>query len=383
MDRRACSPSLLAIAGYAVLLTVIVGLTIAPYGWNVSVLLHIDAPMAQEHPVAFGTVVLDVPGYDGMEYFAVAQSLPKMVDASAWPSLRAVSQPGAYAYQRILLPLLVSAASFGQTTWMPTVFFLINIAALLATVGLMLGMKKSPLAAIALGCCPAAMVALHFDLAEPLTLFLVTMALLRRQNRGRVDATTVLCLTLAVLSREINAVFVLGWMLHSLICKRWKEVGLLLLPLAIFTLLQTWIWAIFGIIPFFTSTAKSGLPLAGIISVILQDSSTKTISSLALLVLFVLPAIVVVAKDLMRSRSFPLMESLLLMHLLLMLALPDMIWGAITSIGRVITPVYPLAVLYAADRPSRQMNGILIAILLIGLATALGLARTTHPFTIA
>jgi len=61
---------------------------------------------------------------------------------------------------------------------------------------------------------------------------------------------------------------------------------------------------------------------------------------------------------------------------------PD-IWGSITSIGRVITPVYPLALVYSASRDTIVSRVIAAMILLIGIVTALGLALIAHPFILA
>jgi hypothetical protein len=66
-----------------------------------------------------------------------------------------------------------------------------------------------------------------------------------------------------------------------------------------------------------------------------------------------------------------------------MLLMPKYIWGSITSIGRVITPVYPLTVLLLAHRDSPLTRMLAIGILVLGLVTGVGLALILHPFTLA
>ncbi len=66
-----------------------------------------------------------------------------------------------------------------------------------------------------------------------------------------------------------------------------------------------------------------------------------------------------------------------------MCAMPDHIVGSITSIGRVITPVYPLLLFLCASRDSRMARILACAILIIGLGAAAGLASVIHPYTLA
>lgn len=66
-----------------------------------------------------------------------------------------------------------------------------------------------------------------------------------------------------------------------------------------------------------------------------------------------------------------------------MSVMPDHIWGSITSIGRVITPVYPFAMLYAARRNDRMGQWMACAVIGLGLGIGIGLGLIAHPFHVA
>jgi hypothetical protein len=72
-----------------------------------------------------------------------------------------------------------------------------------------------------------------------------------------------------------------------------------------------------------------------------------------------------------------------LAFLLLMWAMPDHIWGSVTSIGRVITPVYPFVILLCRKRNDVFALVLASAILALGLVTAAGLISIVHPFSLS
>jgi hypothetical protein len=71
------------------------------------------------------------------------------------------------------------------------------------------------------------------------------------------------------------------------------------------------------------------------------------------------------------------------MMLLVMLIMPPLIWGSITSIGRVIVPVYPLALMLASRSEYRFAFLLEVTTIVVGVTTGVGLALTVHPFTIS
>ncbi len=365
------------------LLAALLTLLLHPYGWDPSAAFHMDTVLSEKHTMPSGFIVLDVPAYDGAQYYLVARNIPDMVRPSRWERLREVS-PTSYGYQRFLLPLTAFVLSLGQTGFLPYSFPLINLAALIGSFWIVLrAFPSKPLYAYAVALCPAAMVGLHFNIAEPLTIVLLTLFLSRFVRSGKLAALDVLLLSLAVLTREVNIMFggILGC--YFLCTRQWRDAGLMFIPLAVFLLLHGWIFAIFGELPFFMSTGKSTLPFQAVYELLTggYGYDYKTLTSIPLFLLFVFPALawtgrlIVTGKD----RSFAAIASFL--FLLLMCAMPDHIVGSITSIGRVITPVYPLVLLLAAKHDARPARFLAIIALLIGLAAAFGLASVIHPFT--
>ncbi len=376
------------IALFVAALTILMALTLAPYGGNPSSLFHIDRTIGPVIPPH--TVVLSVPAYDGMQYFQVAYSIPSMFSPSAWKEKLVDAQPtGVYAYQRFLLPLSAFILASGQESLFQYTFLLINLAALLGTFLLILRRPQThSLYAFALALSPAATIGLHFSLAEPLTLFLLTAFLLRFVERKRIDPLDVLLLSAAVLSREVNILFVGFTLLWLLWKKQWRDAALLLIPIAVFVGLQLWIMAIFGQIPFFMSTAKHGFPFIAPLQLLVNvhQYNRYTLSAIALLLLFVLPTLVQVLLDMQKSKDhipdtkLSFIHLLLLAFLLIMLTTPSYIWGSITSIGRAITPVYPLFIVGAMMHDRLAHRLIAGSILLLGLGAGIGLAFSVHPF---
>ncbi len=358
-------------------------LLLRPYGWNPSALFHMDTVLSEKHVMPGGFVVLDVPAYDGAQYYLVSRNIPDMLRPARWDRLRSVS-PTSYGYQRFLLPLAAFALSLGQTDLLPYAFLLINLASLLLSFWIVLrAFPTRPLYAYAMALCPAAMVGLHFNIAEPLTLALLTLFLSRFRRSGTLAPLDVLLLSLAALTREVNIIFgaILGC--FFLCRKQWKDAGLMFVPLAAFLLLHGWIYAIFGEMPFFMSTGKSTFPFQAVYELLTggYGYDYKTLTSIPLFILFVFPALAwtgwLLAKG--KDRSFLAVASFLFLSL--MCSMPDHIVGSITSIGRVITPVYPLVILLAAKHDSRVGRFLATIALLIGLAAALSLASVIHPFT--
>ncbi len=372
----------------------IAALTLAPYNWNPSALFHIDRSISDAYPQPKGTVVLEMPGYDGMEYWQIARNVPLLFSPSRWEDISSLP-PGAYAHQRMLLPVLAYGLALGQDELLPWSFLIINILSLIGTCALFAFKLPSPSLwrgaggegwyAIGLALCPAAMVALHFSVAEPLSLLLTTAFILRYLDRSRIDEMQLILLSLLVLTREINILFV-GAILLFVLCKgRWKDALRLLIPIGVFFALHAFIYAVFHQIPFLWSADKKDLPLVAIFELLsgARGYNQYTLSSIGLFVLFVLPAFVVVCADLWRKRSLEFLPTMLLIFLGVMLAMPDHIWGSITSIGRVITPVYPLFFIYAATRDRWPHRLIALAVAILGVISAIGLALIVHPFTLA
>lgn len=373
------------VAVLAIALVASVAVNIRPYGWNITAVFHMDHVIHEKHPMPKNFVILDVPSYDGAQYYQVARNIPIVLTPSRWDELRNTS-PVSYAYQRFLLPLSAFALSFGHEAALPWAFVLINIAALLLTSLIVLRWERGrALYALALVLSPTAMVAMHFTLAEPLTLVLITASLLRIHKRKRVDDITLLLLSLVVLAREVNILFVLFLIGYSILKGHWKDVVKLLIPVASFLALHSLLYAIFGDIPFLISAGARQFPGQAAFDILVgkHGYNQYTLSSVALMIGFVVPMLLWTGTQLFKKRTLDLLPFGAFSFLCLMLIMPDYIWGSVTSIGRVITPVYPLSLLALSKEDTWTARLLAFAILCLGIGTYIGLALQVHPFTLA
>lgn len=362
-----------------------VTMNIRPYGWNITAIFHMDHVIHDKHPMPKNFVVLGVPSYDGAQYYQIARNIPIVFQPSRWDELRNTS-PVSYAYQRFLLPLSAYIVSLGHEAALPWAFVIINILALLVTAVTVLKWNRGhALYALALTLSPTAMVAMHFTLAEPLTLLLITTSLLRIEKRKKADDITLLLLSLAVLAREVNILFVLFLIGFFLLKKQWKDAIKLLIPVASFLTLHGLIYAIFGDIPFLISAGARQFPGQAAFDVLIgkRGYNQYTLSSVALMIGFVLPMLLWASTQMFKKRTLHLLPFGAFCFLCLMLIMPDYIWGSVTSIGRVITPVYPLSLLALSKENTRLSRVLALMILGLGIGTCVGLAMQIHPFTLA
>lgn len=365
----------------------VLALTLAPYGGNSTALFHMDAFRAARFRPPPGFVVLQIPGYDGMEYYGLARDLPAFFSAEGRARL-GVTPTRAYAAQRILLPALSALLAFGRTRALPIVFLAINVAALLATCAVVLRWKRhAALYAIALALSPAALIGLHFSLAEPLTLLLVTTFLVRfcRSGDARITASSALLLSAATLSREVNILLVAFFVAWCGMRRQWRSLLWLALPIAVFLAWHGTLRAIFDTVPFLWSAGKRAFPGSAATAVLfgLRGYDALRLSSIALILGFVLPATVLSVAHVRRTGLRDPLPLLVGAFLAVMWTMPDHIWGSITSIGRVITPVYPATLLLCAQRDAWVDRLLAAAILAIGIAASVALALIPHAFQLA
>ncbi|MFA6523271.1 MAG: hypothetical protein WCS85_02795 [Candidatus Peribacteraceae bacterium] len=367
----------------AFILASLLTLTLLPYNGNVSALFHLDTPLAENHVPPSGFVVLSVPAYDGAQYYQLARTLP-LVMTGQWEAVRQ-RLPGPYAWQRILLPVLAFTFALGQDALLPWSFLLIQFLCLLGTATLIIETNRRwwPYA-LALALSPAALIGLHFSLAEPLTIFLLTALLLRYRKRSHLHAFDLFLLSLLVLTREVNILVVGLLFLYSLWKKQWHEALLLFIPAGAFLAWHGVIFGIFGSIPFLWSTAKFTFPFGAVVPLLAgtYGYNRLTLTSIPLALLFVLPALLWSLDEMIRKRQRTFLPLAAFTFLALMTMMPIVIWGSITSIGRVITPVYPAILLHAATRDTLPAKYFAAAVLLLGLGGALALATSVHPFII-
>ena len=369
------------------LAVILVGLTllrIRPYQFNVTSLFHMDEYAATGNAMPANFVILNAPSYDGAQYYQIARNIPKILNPHRWIEVRS-NPPGSYAYQRVLLPFVAFILALGITALLPWSFLIINLGSLLLTAWLLLRRyPRKSLHVLALCLSPAAMVAMHFTLAEPITILLITLALLRYREAGKITLVSLLCLMLVVLAREVNILFIgfmMGW---SLLTKRWKDAALLILPALVFVGWHSVIYGMFGNVPFLLSAEAGRIPGSALLDVLLghKGYNRLTITSIALFLGFVLPTTIYVLTDIIRRKKVDVLSLGTLAFLCVMYAMPDYIWGSITSIGRVITPVYPLAILLTLDRSDTAGRALAILMILLGVGASIALALSTFSYTL-
>jgi hypothetical protein len=374
--------AIIALACAAAALTGLVGLAVAPYGGNVSALLHMDVPFGELHGVPEGVVLYQDAAYDGMLYYQVARDLPALFSGQT-PSL-----DSPYRFQRVLLPALTYALSFGNQTAFPWVMLGINMLCVLAAFALAIaatGRVSVHAAASVLN--PAVAVGVLFSLTEPLSLMLVmAFFLVWKRNGERVDAAGAALLTLSMLARETTIFLIAMLLLWSLWKRRWKDALLLLVPVAVLFGWQYWLTMRLGGVPFQANGNTVDLPLVGPASLAVwlwQGLTAYRLSALALLVFLAPLCVVLLDEWRMKMLRIDAVAFLVSGLAFAMLCMDSHMWGAITSIGRVVTPFYPAYVLYAAGRDKPVHRVLSWVLLALSAATAVGIALSAHPFTVS
>lgn len=329
-------------------------------------------------------LVIAMPGYDGGAYYKIARNIPKIFNPTAWSSLRE-HETSPYNYQRILLPFLGYIFAVGQKGHIAASMILVNFMAIVLTFVIMQFESKRPsenIYSLALCLSPAATIAMHFVLAEPLSLLLTTFVLLRWEKWKTLDTIDSIALSLLVLSREINIVFVCFLAAYMIGTRRSKEVAMLIMPYLVFMTWHLIIYSIFGTIPFLMSTAAHALPGKAIIEIVLavKDYNSHTLSSIVLFLGFVVPGWIWTAQKVYKTRGTSLLPIGAFTFLSLMLIMPPLMWGSITSIGRIITPVYPLTIIAYRQEDSRLTRILAMCCGCIGVGALLGLSLIHHPY---
>lgn len=364
-------------------IAVLLGLYLAPYSYNPSALFHMDERVASENPLPSPFVVLTVPAYDGAMYFRVAEYIPSLLSPVEWSKLRSYA-PQAYSYQRFLLPFSAFLLALGHTAWLPWTFLFINVLSVLIAGCLVFRSTNNIIPALAFALCPSAVLGLHFSTAEPLNLLLLAVLLFRLDRRSSLGVIDALLLTLCVLSREVNIILSASLLLWLVFHRRYRDVSLVLPSIIIFVAWQSCLFMIFGTIPFFVNGSHATIPFIAPLQILFGHTGfTKySLSSIALFLFFVIPSTLFVLSEFLRDRQkIRVLPFLLLAYLGVMWAMPLHIWGSITSIGRAITPVYPLAIVVFVNQKGIA-RFIPHATLLIGYGAGLGIAMIHHPFTV-
>lgn len=374
--------STLVLASFTVVLCAIAWLGVRNYGNNVSALFHMDVPFGERNDVPEGLVLYEDAAYDGMLYYQVARDVPKLVDG------RPIILDSPYRFQRILLPLLVNAVTFGDAAWFPWAFLLLNVGAAVLALALTMRLTKTAgVHALTAVANPAVFVGMLYSLTEPLSLLFVVVFLgVWERAKKTMDAWGVLALTLSVFARE-TTVFLMGLLVLWYLWKRkWKDAALAFVPAIPFLAWQRFLAFRFGEVGFQANSNVIDFPFSGPIQLLGMFGDGKLsyrLSAFALL-LFLLPLCAVLAREWLRLRVRIDAYAFLLAGLCAtMLCMDAHMWGAITSIGRVVTPVYPVYAVYAAHRDTKALRGLSWLLIAISLVAAVGIASVPHPYVVS
>jgi hypothetical protein len=202
--------------------------------------------------------------------------------------------------------------AMGYEPALPYAFLAINITALLGAAWILQRMRGgSTLGAFAIALCPAALIGLHFSLAEPLAMVLITAAMALIATRRHIPLSAMMLLSLLVLTKEVMILFIATLGITLLLKRHWNDASALLIPALVFVSWHIVIYVLFGDIPFLMSSAKSGLPLTGMLPIIMGQNGydAKTLSSIALMVLFVLPACCLTIAEVWRHKNIDVLTA--------------------------------------------------------------------------
>jgi len=380
--KRLSPSAAIVLAGIALCALSLFG--VRQYDWNVSALLHMDVVFGMDHAIAPGVVLYKDGGYDGMLYYEVAKDLPSLFSGGG------VSLDSPYRFQRVVLPLLVYGFSFGNPTRFPMVTLLLNLAAILGTFVIVLRtVKKVNIHAFAIVFNPAMLVGLLYALTEPLSMFFMTIFFARWEKKGRtVDWAGALALLLSLLARE-TTVFLIGLLVLWLLYRRqWRQLLPLVVAGILFVAWQWFLYARLGSLPFRTGGGILTWPFHGPAMTLwwaVTQGGMKQLyrlSSLALLTFVVGLAASLVVDWKKKAGTQPVLF-LLSGLTFVMFSMDPHMWGALTSIGRVVTPFYPAYVMYASSRDTplyRVLSWFLVGFSVIA---AIGIAAVEHPYVVS
>lgn len=370
----------------ALLLMALVAFGVRQYEGNLSGLLHMDTTFGETHQVPPGVVLYTDGGYDGMLYYEVARELPALFFGGE------IRLDSPYRFQRALLPGIVYLLTFSNAAWFPFAFVFVNVVCALIALWLMLRLTNGKvLHALTIVANPAVLVGILFTLTEPLSLvMMVAFFAVWRKNGQSLSPLAILFLILSLLARE-TTVFLIGllfvWYVWN---KRWSQAARAVIPMLV---LAAWQWFLvwrLGDQGFQANSNIVAWPFGGPIQVVRWfldgHKLSYVITSLALL-LFVLPLLGVLLREWMpvlRKRARLDVLTFLLSGLVgTLLCMDQHMWGVITSIGRVVTPLYPVYALWAADRDDKVHNILSTILITVSVMAAIGIAMVRHPYVIS
>lgn len=371
-----------ALSSVAVALLLLVFLGVRQYDGNVSALFHLDATFGEAHQVPGGIVLYSDAGYDGMLYYQIARDIPTLFSGGT-PSL-----DSPYRFQRIVLPLFAFILALGQEAFFPYTILLINLAAALGALALtLLITKKVNVHSLTVVLNPAVLIGIIYTLTEPLSLFFMMLFFWLWTKHGQqMTALGVLALTLSLFARETTVFLIVLLGLWYVLHRNWKAAVLCGVPLVPFFLWQVWLKHQLGSVAFQANSNVVSLPFSGPFELIvssIEHLNAYHLSALSLLVFLLLVCTVLGREWLQQKTKINVFSFLMGGLCATMLCMDAHMWAVITSIGRVVTPFYPVYALYASQKDTTALRVLSVALLLLSVVAAIGAAVAVHPYTIS
>jgi len=272
-----------AVAGIGAILAVaFLTALLAPQRFELSALVNAGTSLSDSLSTPSSlTVIREGDGYDGQFSYRLALD-PFTAERSA--NGMSLDLP-AYRHQRILYPAIAWMLSFGQSTLLPSILALINVAAFVALAWLGAHYARlhgrRALWGLAIAAIPASIIALANDLGEILLMVCLVAAAIAME-RGKPVATT-LALSLAVLSHEHGILLVLAVALVTVSAPELRSRGwwlTWLIPLGLFVIWQIHLTTLWSEAPIRLSIGFLSGPFRGIVSIARQHITSHTVTDI-------------------------------------------------------------------------------------------------------
>ncbi|RLB80285.1 MAG: hypothetical protein DRH24_10895 [Deltaproteobacteria bacterium] len=349
---------------------------IRPYGYNPSALIRFGSQNSYYKPglIPSRAVILENKGYDGQYYYYASRDL-----------LAQKKNIPAFRQQRIGLPLIAWLLGLGKP-W-PTIIAMIIINLVVASLStfvaacILHGRGISNWWALLIGINTGTILNVYFSLTSSLMVFFLVAGWWAYERD--MSCRTLICWSLAILTRE-TAVGVVGpVVLWELTRGRWKKAGVIALTAVPFGIWQIYLWQQLNDLAMIKSGGLLTLPGVGLFQYLkslptgpLSKSILLAWSNIAIAVL----ALWSMATGIVKAMRIWSLEPLILTlwGILLLCAKFNPLWvESITGLGRIAAPIYLFMVLSCHDRV--DLNSKLLIVVSITLGMTLSFALMGFP----
>jgi hypothetical protein len=274
-------------------------------------------------------------------------------------------------WSRMLQPLLVRLLAFGNTDLLPWAFLALNIAAVtLGTVflaHLLVQRGHSRWLALAYGLYAGVQVALFRDLADPLAILWLIVAIWGLMRGSPLQ--TAAALGFGLLTREAGLILVPLFMLPLVVRRQWwllvASSAVALIPFAIWQLaLRLWLGK-WGFLESAHANGFARLPFSGAFHAYLSPQFGLVIAFVVVptILIWIVAAADIAERGLTQSLLEPIAIIALVYTVLFSFQNYDH-WNDLWAAGRLLAPAVPFALLLQA-RSARTIRSGLVSVLLL------------------